>query len=113
LKRRLLADPDSSATRSLRALLEQSGQWLRPGQLLADAGYGLPQAEEQAEVARAVAIASAQAIPAWQALRVQLRAQLPPPQRRELDDIDNNLATLGARVREQAAEVPPTGAAAR
>jgi len=81
--------------------------------LLADAGYGLPQAEEQAEVARAVTVASAQAIPAWQALRVQLRAQLPPSQRHELDDIDNNLAALGARVREQAAEVPPTGAAVR
>ncbi|QXQ04351.1 DUF4105 domain-containing protein [Stenotrophomonas indicatrix] len=113
LKRRLLANPDSSATRSLRALLEQSGQWLRPGQLLADAGYGLPQADEQAEVARAAAAASVQAVPAWQALRVQLRAQLPSSQQRELDDIDRNLAVLGAHVREQAAAVPPTGAAAR
>ncbi|MGE8240422.1 MAG: hypothetical protein ACN6OL_09070, partial [Stenotrophomonas indicatrix] len=91
----------------------QSGQWLRPGQLLADAGYGLPQADEQAEVARAAAAASVQAVPAWQALRVQLRAQLPSSQQRELDDIDRNLAVLGARVREQAAAVPPTGAAAR
>jgi len=65
------------------------------------------------EVARAAAAASVQAVPAWQALRVQLRAQLPESQRRELDEIDRNLAALGARVREQAAAVPPTGAAAR
>ncbi|WP_313116431.1 hypothetical protein, partial [Stenotrophomonas indicatrix] len=59
------------------------------------------------------AAASVQAVPAWQALRVQLRAQLPSSQQRELDDIDRNLAVLGAHVREQAAAVPPTGAAAR
>ncbi len=40
LKRHLLAAPDSAETRSLRALLEQGGQWLRPGTLLQDGGYG-------------------------------------------------------------------------
>jgi len=112
LKRRLLAAPDSAATRGLRALLEQSGQWLRPGQLLADAGYGLPLPEEQAVVGEAVAAASARAVPAWQSLRQQLRAQLPQAQRRELDDIDANLAALGEQLRRQAAE-PVTAAAVR
>ena len=112
LKRRLLAAPDSPATLQLRGLLEQSGQWLRPGRLLADAGYGLPLADEQAVVADAVAAASATAVPAWQSLRQQLRAQLPDGQRAELDDIDTNLAALGRHLREQAA-APAAGAAAR
>ena len=103
LKRRLLAAPDSPATVQLRGLLEQSGQWLRPGQLLADAGYGLPLDQEQGRVAEAVAAASATAVPAWQSLRQQLRAQLPAGQRQELDDIDANLAALGQYLREQAA----------
>ena len=112
LKRRLLAAPDSAETRSLRGLLEQSGQWLRPGTLLRDAGYGLPLADEQAVLTEAVSTASAQAVPAWQALRVQLRQQLPVKQRDEMDAIDANLARLGAHLREQAA-APATGAAVR
>ncbi|HEL5575471.1 TPA: hypothetical protein UOK25_004299, partial [Stenotrophomonas maltophilia] len=112
LKRRLLAAPHSAETRSLRGLLEQSGQWLRPGTLLVDDGYGLPLADEQAVLADAVATASAGAVPAWQALRVQLRQQLPAGQRNEMDAIDANLAALGARLREQAA-TPATGAEAR
>jgi len=112
LKRRLLAAPDSAETRGLRQLLGQGGQWLRPGTLLAGGGYGLPLADEQAVLAEAVATASAQAVPAWQALRVQLRQQLPEKQRNEMDAIDANLAALGARLREQAA-TPAIGAAAR
>ena len=112
LKRRLLAAPDSAETRGLRQLLEQSGQWLRPGTLLADGGYGLPLADEQALLAAAVATASTQAVPAWQALRVQLRQQLPAGQRNEMDAIDANLAALGAHLRKQAA-TPATGAAVR
>lgn len=110
LKRRLLAAPESEATAQLRGLLEQSGQWLRPGRLLADGGYGVPLAEEQAVVAGAVATASAAAVPAWQSLRQQLRVQLPAGQRQELDDIDANLAALGQRLREQAA-APVAGVA--
>ncbi|WP_295568100.1 DUF4105 domain-containing protein [uncultured Stenotrophomonas sp.] len=112
LKRQLLAAPDSAETRSLRGLLEQSGQWLRPGTLLQDRGYGLPLGDEQALLSEAVATASAQAVPAWQALRVQLRQQLPARQRDEMDAIDANLAELGVHLREQAA-APATGAAAR
>ena len=112
LKRRLLAAPDSAETRGLRQLLEQGGQWLRPGTLLVDGGYGLPLVDEQAVLAEAVATASAQAVPAWQALRVQLRHQLPAGQRNEMDAIDANLAALGARLREQAA-APAIGAAVR
>ncbi|MBA0329776.1 DUF4105 domain-containing protein [Stenotrophomonas maltophilia] len=111
LKRQLLAAADSAETRSLRSLLAQSGQWLRPGTLL-QGGYGLPLADEQAVLAEAVATASAEAVPAWQALRVQLLQQLPVGQRNEMDAIDANLATLGARLREQAA-TPATGAAVR
>ena len=113
LKRRLLAEPDSEATRGLRSLLEQSGQWLRPGHLLQDAGYGLPLADEQMQVGDAVARASAQAVPAWRALRVQLRARLPQAQQREMDAIDANLAVLGAHLRSQAAGASATDAAAR
>ncbi|HDS1578310.1 TPA: DUF4105 domain-containing protein [Stenotrophomonas maltophilia] len=112
LKRRLLAAPDAAETRQLRALLEQGGQWLRPGALLQDAGYGLPLADEQALLADAVQSASAQAVPAWQALRVQLRQQLPLKQRNEMEAIDANLASLGAHLREQAAAAA-TGAAVR
>ena len=112
LKRQLLAAPDSAETRSLRALLEQGGQWLRPGTLLQDGGYGLPLADEQALLSTAVATASAQAVPAWQALRSRLRQQLPVRQREEMDAIDTNLAALGARLRAQAA-APATGAAFR
>lgn len=112
LKRRLLATPDSESTRGLRALLEQSGQWLRPGRLLGDSGYGLPLAEEQAALATAVATASTQAVPAWQALRQQLRAQLPAAQRQELDAIDGNLLALRRHLRTQAAELS-TDAAVR
>ncbi|HDS1113165.1 TPA: DUF4105 domain-containing protein, partial [Stenotrophomonas maltophilia] len=112
LKRRLLAAADSDQTRALRGLLEQSGQWLRPASLLADGGYGLPQADEQVPLAQAVAAMSAQAVPGWQALRVQLRQQLPAKQRAEMDAIDANLAALGAHLRRQAA-TPATGEAAR
>jgi len=112
LKRQLLAAPDSSETRSLRGLLEQSGQWLRPGTLLQDGGYGLPLGDEQALLSEAVATASAQAVPAWQALRVQLRQQLPAKQREDMDAIEANLAALGAHLRTQAAN-PATGAAVR
>ncbi len=112
LKRHLLAAPDSAETRSLRALLEQGGQWLRPGTLLQDGGYGLPLADEQALLSTAVATASAQAVPAWRALRSRLRQQLPVRQREEMDAIDTNLAALGARLRAQAA-APATGAAVR
>lgn len=112
LKRQLLGAPDSTETRSLRGLLEQSGQWLRPGTLLQEGGYGLPLGDEQALLSRAVATGSARAVPAWQALRVQLRLQLPNRQREEMDAIDANLDALGAHLREQAA-APPTGAAAR
>ncbi len=103
LKRQLLAAPDSTEARSLRGLLEQSGQWLRPGTLLQDGGYGLPLGDEQALLSEAVTTASAQAVPAWQALRIQLRQQLPVKQRNEMDAIDANLAALGAHLRTQAA----------
>ncbi len=112
LKRQLLAAADSAETRSLRGLLAQSGQWLRPGTLLQDGGYGLPLGDEQVLLSAAVATASAQAVPAWQALRVQLRQQLPARQREEMDAIDANLAALGAHLRTQAAG-PATGAAVR
>ncbi|MEN5269819.1 DUF4105 domain-containing protein [Stenotrophomonas sepilia] len=112
LKRQLLAAANSAETRSLRGLLAQSGQWLRPGTLLQDGGYGLPLGDEQVLLSAAVATASAQAVPAWQALRVQLRQQLPAQQREEMDAIDANLAALGAHLRTQAAG-PATGAAVR
>ncbi|ELC7367536.1 DUF4105 domain-containing protein, partial [Stenotrophomonas maltophilia] len=112
LKRQLLGAPDSTETRSLRGLLEQSGQWLRPGTLVREGGYGLPLADERSLLSEAVATASAQAVPAWQALRVQLRQQLPVKQRNEMDAIDANLAALGAHLRTQAAS-PATGAAVR
>jgi hypothetical protein len=111
LKRQLLAAPDSAETRSLRGLLEQSGQWLRPGTLLVDDGYGLPLADEQAllsgrghcQCAGGAGVAGA------------ARAAAPAAagaQREEMDAIDANLAALGAHLRTQA-RLPATGAAVR
>jgi len=72
----------------------------------------LPLGDEQALLSEAVATANAQAVPAWQALRIQLRQQLPVKQRNEMDAIDANLAALGAHLRTQAAGTA-TGAAVR
>src|SRR5690606_29198152 len=50
LKRELLQQPESEGARSLQALLQQAGQWLRPGAMLEGDGYGLPQGEELAHL---------------------------------------------------------------
>jgi hypothetical protein len=114
--KRLLGDPardDAAARDALRALLEDTGQLISPAALVTGAGYGLPSADERVQASEAAARLSAQGVPAWQALQLQLKHRLPQAQQRELATIDRNLARLGVRMRELARQDGVTAAAAR
>lgn len=103
LKHALLKQPDSEGARQLQALLEESGQWLRPAGLLAGNGYGLPQAAELSALQPALQDIAATAPDAWKRLRMQMRMQLPDAQRAELDALETNLVTLRGRLRDMSA----------
>ncbi|MBN6104939.1 DUF4105 domain-containing protein [Xanthomonas sp. CFBP 8703] len=100
-----VADAAGSQTRdaaaAVRAVLAQQGLLSQPSTLLqGQPGYGLPQAQERAWLqqqgqARIDALRSDGA-----ALQARLHALLPPPLRAELRQIDTNLATVGARLRD-------------
>jgi hypothetical protein len=114
--KRLLAHPgtaDAAARDTLRALLDDTGQLTRPAALVRGDGYGLPSADERMQAADAAAQLSAQGVPAWKALQLQLRQRLPVAQQRELATIDRNLARLGARMRDLARQDGVTAAAVR
>ena len=98
LKRRLLRRPGSAETQRLQLLLGQAGQWLQPGSLLAG-GYGVPQAQELDTLQPALQALAQEGPAAWQSLRGELRASLPPRQQRELAALGRNLDLLGARLR--------------
>jgi len=89
------------AAAAVRAVLAQQGLLSQPSTLLqGQPGYGLPQAQERAWLqhqgqARIDALRSDGA-----ALQARLHALLPPPLRAELQQIDANLAMLGARLRD-------------
>ncbi|MCC4596565.1 DUF4105 domain-containing protein [Xanthomonas campestris pv. phormiicola] len=89
------------AAAAVRAVLAQQGLLSQPSTLLqGQPGYGLPQAQERAWLqqqgqARIDALRGDGA-----ALQARLHALLPPPLRAELRQIDTNLATLGARLRD-------------
>lgn len=114
--KRLLGDPgegDAAARDTLRALLEDTGQLVSPAALVKRASYGLPSADERLQAAEAAAQLSANGVPAWKALQVQLKQRLPAAQQRELATIDSNLARLGARMRDLAQQDGVTAAATR
>ncbi|WP_179564367.1 DUF4105 domain-containing protein [Xanthomonas sp. JAI131] len=100
-----VADAAGSQTRdaaaAVRAVLAQQGLLSQPSTLLqGQPGYGLPQAQERAWLqqqgqARIDALRGDGA-----ALQARLHALLPPPLRAELRQIDTNLATVGARLRD-------------
>ncbi|WIH06863.1 DUF4105 domain-containing protein [Xanthomonas translucens pv. graminis] len=89
------------AAAAVRAVLAQQGLLSQPSMLLqGQPGYGLPQAQERAWLqhqgqARIDALRSDGAV-----LQARLHALLPPPLRAELQQIDANLAALGARLRD-------------
>jgi len=111
LKRQLSRQPDGEQARGLQALLEEAGQWLRPGALLHGDGYGMPQPGELARLQPRLQAMNARTPMAWQQLRARLREGLPATQREELDQLQANLDTLGQQLRRQAA--PPLPAYAQ
>lgn len=97
-KRLLLSPVDGRATQAqLRRLLAGTGLLLRPG-ALAGGGYGLPQAERDELEAQAMQL-SVQVGDDWARMHQLARAGLPQAQQRELQAIDDNLSTLGERLR--------------
>ncbi|MDH5823720.1 DUF4105 domain-containing protein [Luteimonas sp. RD2P54] len=98
LKRHLSSDP--ARRDQIAGMLHWQGIFSRPAQLLGDGGYGLPQRDERAALARS----GAERASAWQAEREHLHAAargwLPPARRAELDATEANLALLSARLRE-------------
>src|SRR5690606_22735768 len=80
LKRQLSRQPDGEQARGLQALLEEAGQWLRPGALLPGDGYGLPQPGELARLQPRLQAMNARTPMAWQQLRARLRERLPATQ---------------------------------
>nr|WP_246333594.1 DUF4105 domain-containing protein [Stenotrophomonas tumulicola] len=106
LKRQLLKQPDSEGARNLQVLLQQSGQWLRPGAMLEGGGYGLPQGEELGRLQPHLAAFSEHSPQAWKQLRERMRQSLPQAQRDELEQLEANLDVLGKHLRRQAAPMP-------
>lgn len=103
IKRQLLdrggqRQPAVEARDRLRRALAQEALLTRPAALQAG-GYGLPQAERTALDARAAALASDVAM-GWSDLHRAAREALPAGQRQTLRGIEDNLAALGARLRE-------------
>ena len=106
LKRAVLKLPHSDGALQLRQLLQQAGQWLQPATLLAEGGYGLPQAGELAGLQERLQEDATRTPEAWKQLRQQMRATLPVSQQQELEVVQSNLDALGAHLREQAAQPP-------
>ncbi len=104
LKRLLVRGQQPQETAALQALLQEAGQWLQPAGLLPAGGYGLPQANELAALQPALDAAGAQAPQAWRELRTQLQRSLPRREQAELEQIEQNLATLGEHLRALARE---------
>ncbi len=87
---------------AVREVLAREAMLMRPASL-GGAGYGLPQQERGALRARATELAT-QVKTDWQGLRQAAREGLPAAQREALAEIEKNLATLGARLRELSRE---------
>nr|WP_295375949.1 DUF4105 domain-containing protein [Pseudoxanthomonas sp.] len=88
------------AAGTLRTLLEETAWMSRPADLLADAGYGLPQVDERAALEAGSERRREQLRKLEQRLEHQVRALLDPAQARDLDAADANIAWLGTHLRE-------------
>ena len=99
LKRRLLGGAGLAAELArFRALMEQAGLLLAPGNLAAG-GYGIPDPAERVVLRTRAAEDSGVAVAQWQALREQALALLPPAQRRQLAGTEANLEYLRLQLR--------------
>nr|WP_202844940.1 DUF4105 domain-containing protein [Luteimonas saliphila] len=108
LKQRFLrGDGDlSGATDALRELLGDGAYAGRPAALL-PAGYGLPQRDERAVLATAVAEDDARLRSLRDGLQARARRWLPAPQRRRLERTEANLALVGGHLRRLAGTGSP------
>jgi hypothetical protein len=89
------------AAAAVRAVLAQQGLLSQPSTLLqGQPGYGLPQAQERAWLQHQGQVRIDALRSDGAALQARLHALLPPPLRAELQQIDANLAALGARLRD-------------
>ncbi len=89
-----------SAAGTLRTLLQETAWMSRPADLLAEAGYGLPQADERTLLEAGSAQRRGQLRDLEQQLDRQVRALLDPAQARDLDAADANIEWLGGHLRE-------------
>ncbi len=100
LKRRLLDRRAGADERdAVQSLLDEDARFARPAALIEGGGYGLPQADERAQLLRTAVPRLQQQSQARDAMLAQAKAWLPAAQRRAFDDIDRNVAALGARLR--------------
>lgn len=104
LKRRFLSGKNDEAVRQggarLQALLDEEGLFAQPALLLAgQPGYGLPQQAERAVLAADAGQRAARQRQARRALQEDAKQWLPETLRLEIDGTENNLATLGERLR--------------
>nr|WP_081324246.1 DUF4105 domain-containing protein [Xanthomonas translucens] len=89
------------AAAAVRAVLAQQGLLSQPSTLLqGQPGYGLPQVQERAWLQHQGQVRIDALRSDGAALQAHLHALLPPPLRAELQQIDANLAALGARLRD-------------
>ncbi|CTP82529.1 hypothetical protein A6R71_18705 [Xanthomonas translucens pv. arrhenatheri] len=89
------------AAAAVRAVLAQQGLLSQPSTLLqGQPGYGLPQVQERAWLQHQGQVRIDAMRSDGAALQAHLHALLPPPLRAELQQIDANLAALGARLRD-------------
>jgi hypothetical protein len=99
LKRVLLSNPtDSAALPRFRQLMDQAGLLLAPG-MLPVAGYGLPQAQELAQLRQQVEVRVADAAGDAAALRQALLEVLPASERAEIEVTRDTLDELRRRLR--------------
>ena len=83
----------------LLEFLQTEGYFSRPATLLPEEGYGLPQGDERLILVQAGSRYAAQLEEQGAALRAEARRWLSPQRRAALQDIEDNLAVLGERLR--------------
>lgn len=97
--KRLLGHADADLPTTLREVLRLEDVFSRPARLLADTGYGLPQQEERAQLARIGGDYVARWREQSRRLHDQARLWLPAQRREALEACESNLDLLGQRLR--------------